>query len=275
MKALALDFDGVICNSLRETTLVALRTYLALEPGSDLARHAGSLERLVDAGGDDLEQHPLFVQIAPLIPLGNRAEDYGVALSALDHGAAIPDQAAYDAFRASRPPEWLKRFHAELYRQRHALQASDPDRWLALHRPYHEIVSLLRRRAGDVELAIATAKDSRSVRSLLQRYGIAELFPADRLLDKETGVTKTAHLKALAARLGLGLDRMTFVDDKLNHLETAAPLGVRCVLAGWGYNAEREQHRARQLGFTVAWLGTAEQALLGPSPASAASTARA
>jgi len=266
MKALALDFDGVICNSLREAMVVALRTYVQLEPGSALVEHLDSIECLAGRATEDLEQHPLLRRAAPLIPLGNRAEDYGVALSALDSGLELEDQAAYDAYLASRPIGWLQRFHAEFYRQRHAFQADDPGHWLALHRPYPQVISLLRRRGAEVELAIATAKDGRSVRRLLERYGIADLFPPARLLDKETGVTKTAHLKELASRLGIGLDQITFVDDKLNHLESVAPLGVRCVLAAWGYNAEREQQRARQLGITVADLDEAEQALLGPPP---------
>ena len=44
--------------------------------------------------------------------------------------------------------------------------------------------------------------------------------------------------------LGTEYAELTFVDDKLNHLETVAPLGVRCVLAAWGYNGERERRAA-------------------------------
>ena len=38
------------------------------------------------------------------------------------------------------------------------------------------------------------------------------------------------------------------MDDKVNHLEAVAPLGVRCALAAWGYNGAREQDRAREAG---------------------------
>jgi hypothetical protein len=51
------------------------------------------------------------------------------------------------------------------------------------------------------------------------------------------------------------------VDDKVNHLESVAELGVRCALAAWGYNGPREQRRARDCGFPVLTLGDVEAQL--------------
>ena len=56
-------------------------------------------------------------------------------------------------------------------------------------------------------------------------------------------------------------DRITFVDDKVNHLVTVAALGVRLVLAGWGFNTPREHARARELGYPVATLNDAKTIL--------------
>jgi phosphoglycolate phosphatase-like HAD superfamily hydrolase len=113
--------------------------------------------------------------------------------------------------------------------------------------------------------AILTAKDGASVARLLASYGVAELVQG-RVLDKETGVHKTHHLTALIGRLGVEPETITFVDDKVNHLERVAHLGVRCVLAGWGFNGPREHARAASLGFEVASLDSAETILLGGPP---------
>ena len=78
MKALALDFDGVISDSARESFAVSLRTYLESRPGSRLA------------GG---HRKMLFRDFVRLMPLGNRAEDYGTTLVALERGRALADQA--------------------------------------------------------------------------------------------------------------------------------------------------------------------------------------
>ena len=131
-------------------------------------------------------------------------------------------------------------------------------------RPYPGIAELLRRRAGDALLAIATAKDRRSVEALLGAYGIADLFPEDRILDKETGVSKRSHLEQLAERFAVPFPEMLFVDDKVNHLDSVSPLGVACGLAAWGYNGEREIDLALARGHRVIRLAAAERAIFGP-----------
>ncbi len=51
------------------------------------------------------------------------------------------------------------------------------------------------------------------------------------------------------------------MDDKVNHLESVAPLGVRCGLAAWGYNGPREHRRALECGYQVLTLEDAEDQL--------------
>ncbi|RLE21101.1 MAG: hypothetical protein DRJ65_16785, partial [Acidobacteria bacterium] len=139
----------------------------------------------------------------------------------------------------------------------------DPKRWLSLHTTYPAFIEVLERHQHSTTLAVATAKDADSVRLLLTHFGIDRLFRDELILDKETGIVKTAHLKNLADRVGCELDRITFVDDKHNHLQATASLGVRGVLAGWGHNTTREHEAAREAGFAVATLETAEAVLFG------------
>lgn len=242
MKLLALDFDGVISDSAPEAFRVALWTYRALRPASSLSEAA-------------------YGPFLEMMPLGNRAEDYAVELAAIEAGREIPDQAAYDAFKAALDGAWLRAFHKRFYKVRAAFAQADPAGWRALMRPYTPFLQVLRARAGQVELAIATSKDRASVRRLLEAYGIADLFGEGRVLDKETGVTKEAHLAHLQRELGVPYPEMTFLEDKVNHLERAAPLGVRCALAAWGYNGPREHRLARARGFLVCTLEDVEAKL--------------
>jgi phosphoglycolate phosphatase-like HAD superfamily hydrolase len=245
---LALDFDGVICDSAREAFAVAVRTFAEVFPEHGLGRPA---ERSADA----------FARFVEIMPLGNRAEDYAVALAAMATGRALPDQAAYDAFRAGLDPERLRAFHRQFYRVRAAWAARDPEGWRARMAPYPGLCDVLRRRAREVRLAIATAKDRTSVRKLLGAYGVAELFPEGFVLDKEAGEKKREHVMLLAGRVGCAPAEVTFVDDKVNHLEDVAALGARCVLAAWGYNGPRERRIAEARGFLVCGLDDFEGAL--------------
>jgi phosphoglycolate phosphatase-like HAD superfamily hydrolase len=264
VKLLALDFDGVIADSAPEAFWVALCTFAALRPGTRLAAGRGALLGAQAAPPlAALTRDPLYAPFVALMPLGNRAEDYGVALAALEQGLELPDQAAYDAFRAGQSEAFLRDYHERFYALREVRSAADPAGWRALIPPYAPFVGLLRRRAPDVALAIATAKDRRSVGALLESYGIADLFPERRILDKEAGVSKVAHLEQLQRAHGVGFAEITFLDDKVNHLDRVRPLGVRCGLARWGYNGPREALAARARGYLVCELADAEAQLFG------------
>ena len=258
MKLLALDFDGVISDSAPECFVVGLRTYLDLESDSQLLlafRENGA------PGRDRVEGDPLYPPFVDLMPLGNRAEDFGIAFRALEAHVTLPDQASYDAFRSEVSEEWLHAFHRRFYEVRSALAGEDANGWQQLMGTYPEFLAILRRRAADVELAIATAKDRVSVQTLLRSYRIDDLFPAERLLDKETGENKTAHLKGLQASFGCEFSEITFIDDKVNHLDSVASLGVRCALAAWGYNGDREVEAAQSRGYLVCTLANVEAQL--------------
>lgn len=248
MRVLALDFDGVICDSAREAFLVAVETYRAgLSPG--FARS---------------EREPaLYDAFVALMPLGNGATDYAVALAAIERGLALPDQAAYDAFRRELDPTALRAYHKQFYVRRAAWMKRDLAGWHAHMQPYPGMCDLLRRRAGEVSLAIATAKDRHSVRALLERYGVADLFPEGAVLDKETSDSKRVHVQRIAERAGVPVREVTFVDDKVNHLEDVAGIGARCVLAAWGYNGERERRVAVAHGFLVCELADFEARVFG------------
>ena len=66
------------------------------------------------------------------MPLGNRAEDMGVALQRLAAGDRVENQAAWDALRRESSAEFLSEFHARFYLEREALRRHDLDAWLAL-----------------------------------------------------------------------------------------------------------------------------------------------
>lgn len=240
--------------------MVAVRTHAALYPDGFIASLAGEL---VGVAGERIRAHPVYRDFLALMPLGNRAEDFGVVLQILDAGEWVEDQSAYDARRAAMPAAFAQAFHERFYRERAVLREADPEAWARLLGPYPPIVDLIRRRARDARLCIATAKDRPSVELLLELYGIADLFPPEHVVDKEHGATKRAHLGALRDRLRVDFPEITFVDDKLNHLEDVASLGVRCALAAWGYNGERERRLARRAGHLVCSLADVEQKLFG------------
>ena len=262
-RLLALDFDGVISDSAPESFAVALLTYTKMIKGSRFQDRRAALESESLPTPSRLTEDPLYADFLGLMPLGNRAEDFAISLSALEVRRPIDDQADYDAFRSELDESWLQEFHRCFYENRAVISRRDSTGWRRMMRPYPSFLEILHRRAGDALLAIVTAKDAQTVDALMRDYGIEALFPPERVLDKETGVHKDAHLRQLHETVGVAYDEMVFVDDKVNHLDRVAGLGVRCALAAWGYNGEREVELARQRGYRVCTLEDAEQQLFG------------
>jgi phosphoglycolate phosphatase-like HAD superfamily hydrolase len=262
-RLLALDFDGVISDSAPESFAVALLTYAQMKNGSRFRGRGAALESGPLPAPLPLHEDPLYASFIELMPLGNRAEDFAISLCALEASKQLADQADYDAFRSELDEGWLQNFHRRFYQNRTALSQRDSAGWRRMMGPYPPFLEILHRRSGDAILAIATAKDGGTVDALMRDYGIDALFPAERVLDKDTGVHKDAHLRQLHETLGVAFDEMIFVDDKVNHLDRVAGLGVGCALAAWGYNGEREIELARQRGYQVCTLETAEQQLFG------------
>jgi len=260
---LALDFDGVISDSAPESFAVALLTYTQLIASARFGDRGGALASGPLPARNLVTADPLYTSFVDLMPLGNRAEDFAIALCALDARRPISDQADYDAFRSELDESWLQEFHRRFYENREAFARRDPSGWRQLMGPYPRFLDLLRRRAGDALLAIATSKDAKTVAALLRDYDIEALFPAERVLDKETGIHKDAHLRRLHETLGIAYREMVFVDDKVNHLDRVAGLGVGCALAAWGYNGKREVELALQRGYRVCTLENAEEQLFG------------
>jgi phosphoglycolate phosphatase-like HAD superfamily hydrolase len=264
VRVVALDFDGVIAESAREAYVVAVRAYLGLRPSTPLGpTEAGAAAH--SPADHDFASDPLFVSFCALMPLGNRAEDYGVTLAALEAAVDLPNQSAYDAFFASCDEGFRRDFHARFYVERERLKTSDAVLWRSLQPPYPTVIDALRRISALSTLAIVTAKDAASTRALLAAYGVADLFPANAVYDKETGTSKRTHVARLREVVSCPFEAITFVDDKLRHLDDVAPLGVRCALAGWGYNGTRERIAAAGRGFEVLTLEGMVPALLGTS----------
>ena len=266
MRGLVLDFDGVLFDSAPEAFVVARRTYAELGPVLSTDARLPAPTELTAPSWHDVVADPLYRGFVGLMPLGNRAEDYAVMLSILERGVTVEDQARYDRERGKVPADHQNAFHARFYEVRTRFQQDAPERWRALQRPYPELLAILRRHRSSVALAIATAKDRASVRLLLEDHDLGGLFPDERLMDKETGRSKAAHLRHLQAALGISYPGLTFVDDKVNHLDAVAALGVRCVLAAWGYNGSREHELARRRGYGVCSLDSAAELFSAEAP---------
>ena len=231
---LALDFDGVLCDGMREYFESAWRAYRRLRPRAPPRPPAG-----------------LFARFARLRPLVESGWEMPVLIHALRAGASRAS-----LLRDWRPDAWLadlaatrEAVGAALDRVRDAWIAEDVAGWLASHRFYPGVIERLRGLAGGpVRVVVVTTKEGRFAQKLLARQGVT-LGDAD-VYGKEARRPKRAILLDLAA--GGDAARVWFVEDRLRTLEdvTREPglTGVRLFLAAWGYNTARDRAAARRDG---------------------------
>jgi len=248
---LVFDFDGVIANSIHDSFMTALNTYVWFVPNHTLPLKKplkpDSVLPFEKAHSD------IFVSFSQLMPLGNRAEDYFIIIWLIDTQEAgrVNSQADFDAYRTSMPSETLKAFHKRFYQTRSAIREQNPQAWLDLLPAFPGIVEAIKALSQRFLLTIATSKDRLSVNLQLNSYGLTDLFPPENILDKDFAKSKRAHLTRFHEEHKVPLQNIHFIDDKVLHLISVKDLGVHTYLALWGFNTQREQEMARKEGITL------------------------
>ncbi|MEX2221423.1 MAG: HAD family hydrolase [Candidatus Rokuibacteriota bacterium] len=237
---LALDFDGVCCDGLREYFETSRRTYARAwpdPPPGDGAFEAFCALRPVILSGWEM---PVLLRA---IALGRpHAEILGgwerVRAEILASGPLTADTL-------------IVRLGTALDEVRRGWIAADAPGWLALHAPYTTVDELRRLVAAPARSVLVTTKEGFFARLVLDHWGVR----LAEVQGKETGAHKCLNLRALIAAWVTERGRrprLAFVEDRLEtlqHVATHPDLDdVTLFLAAWGYNTEAARAAIRADG---------------------------
>jgi phosphoglycolate phosphatase-like HAD superfamily hydrolase len=233
-KVLALDFDGVICNTVREGL-----------------RSAWQVCREIRGGGDATpppEVGASFVRLRPVLEVG---WEFPVLLLALLDGAS--DAVLLRDFQAVWRQRILTKYHLtpadlesrfDAARDR-AIQRSLTD-WLSDQGPYPGVPDKLKAvLKEEVRIFVLTTKEKRFAHKLLEIHGV--ILPADQVWGKEQAHPKAELLRLLHRENAVAFADIWFVEDRLKTLQSVEQqpdlAAVRLFLATWGYTtpADREE----------------------------------
>lgn len=215
MKAVFLDFDGVIVDSIKECYEVSLLTYQGFKP----------LQERQD------ERYELFCSARGLV---GPAGQYLFLHEAVSICMSIPGVNIAQAFTASKDKfstEESERFEAMFFACRNFLKRNLM-RWLEMH-SLTDFGRQLARRDLPHHYVITT-KDIDSVRILLAHFEIAIDIILGRDDFKHSGNKGALIQRVMEAN---DYDEAEFVDDNQTHLETVRDPRVRLVFADWGYGS--------------------------------------
>ncbi|HII17336.1 TPA: hypothetical protein HA361_05470 [Candidatus Woesearchaeota archaeon] len=245
-KILALDFDGVIANSMRELVVVACNTLLSLYPETSIG--AGK-KVLIDDAVDFLEENDDLVKAFYRIASHAKdAQEYVACCLLLSQGKEAHSRKQFEEFFATIPEGKRDQFQKRFYAERSLLQA-DMDAWVRLNPPFPAIAEGVKRAFGRIPMVIVTTKDRHSCTSLLHAYGLA--FREEDIIANDRGLDKGAHMHTLSCRFGIEASGIIFVDDVPENHFRVKQSGAQCYLATWGYQSGEARRDAKRMGITL------------------------
>ena len=228
---LALDFDGVIVNSIEECLVVGYNS---------LQKHLG-LGGFIN-GLNELEEEQVLAS-RRMRNFIRHSEDYVYIFYALQRGTSIRNQSEFDNF-LKRHADLKDSFHKIFYRERSQLLEKDTAHWLKLNPLYPGMRDFIRTYRYPERLVIITTKRAEFVEVTLAATGIR--FPATNLFSADQGRSKSVLIAELLSSRAIQPPELHFIDDQVDTLITAKPLGVNLYLARWGYTNKEQIRLAEQ-----------------------------
>ncbi len=232
---LALDFDGVVCDGLKEYFQTAWQAYCNLWQPPDKTPPDGVAERfcrlrpVVETGWE----MPLVLRAIELdIPDEEILSDWGAIAQRLVHQENLDP----------------KQLSTEVDGVRDYWIAADLSNWLAEHRFYPGVIDRLKTTlASPTRVFIISTKEARFIATLLQQQGVD--LENLRIFGKDTQKPKHQILRELIAQYG-SEQIFWFVEDRLKTLQGIEKQpdlqNIQLFLADWGYNTPKERSLAVQ-----------------------------
>jgi phosphoglycolate phosphatase-like HAD superfamily hydrolase len=225
----AFDFDGVICDSARESGLTAWHAAHDLwpervdsTPSTDFIARFPGLRSVIETGHENLA-------VVDLVVNGYSDDEILAGFPALCDEVIARGKADAMSMRQA------------FGRARDAWLHGDEAGWLEAQSSYPGIVDLIN--ALDEPICIITTKEDRFTRKLVARFGIRVNAERIYALESFEGGGKRSVLERLAAEFPAR--QLHFFEDRLATLEPlrGSPM-ARLYLVDWGYNTASERARA-------------------------------
>lgn len=225
-KLLALDFDGVICDTVHEGCRSAWQVCRDFTP--------------LDGDAPPPELAARFVRLRPVLEHG---WEFPVLVLAILEG--IPEATIRAEFQTACRQRILEKYGVTPRELAHRFDtvrdrtiARSLDEWLAGQALYPGMAARLRTCLADgVTLYVITTKEGRFAHTLLETNGVS--LPLAQVWGKEQARPKPELLRVLSRDLGLPYRDIWFVEDRLKTLQAVraeADLAeVGLFLAAWGY----------------------------------------
>jgi len=221
-KIVALDFDGVICDSIIECALVGFNAYAKLFLQKEVYITAK----------EELPQIKLekFRKLRPYIKKG---WEYVIIHKIIEENIDISNWGEY--------LEFLSKFEGEnieciFYDERMKFKKFDSLKWFEANPIYPPILNSLRK--TEKKLYIVTTKKKEFVLEILKNQEIE--IREEKILTTFSNKSKKELLQEIAEKECVEVQEIIFVEDNVQSLIDVKDLGTVNYLAEWGYVNEEQ-----------------------------------
>jgi len=230
---LALDFDGVIADSINECLVVGHNSFAAFEGRDDKIDELRVLDEQLVAESKRLRD---FIR---------SGEDYVYIDLAVREKADIQNQADFDRF-TEKFSDLRPTFFDIFYRERERFSNEQRQKWIQLNPLYPGMKEFLHRFSPKEHLFIITTKKTFFVDLILSAHKIN--LPEAHLFHANSSLPKKMIISDLMKAHSIDPHHFYFVDDQVDTLLKVRDAGVHCVFAEWGYNNVEQKEKALQAG---------------------------
>jgi phosphoglycolate phosphatase-like HAD superfamily hydrolase len=251
MKVLAVDYDGVIVDSVMDSLFVSHNAYLRLLGSANRQKFGGQLFTFQNWPIIQQKYSKEIQYYRSLRPYIRGATDYGLIQKLMEEGKHIQSQREFDQHRETVQFDF-KKFDDAFYQERKRLQQENFKGWLSLEPPYKEVIRCIHQFVQEgMKVMIATSNRREYIaRAFQPLYHDVPIEPED-ILDNRFGEDKSSQMHHICDKYGVDYQDIYFVDDQLAHLEQTRDLGIHVFLAGWSYATGKQKKDARAQGIPV------------------------
>jgi phosphoglycolate phosphatase-like HAD superfamily hydrolase len=244
MKILALDYDGVLVDSAKESFAVAYNLHVKRHGFKHFSNKPLSYKNFerIDTELKDLEK--AFNHLRAYCSIACSFES---VLAALDSKDKIKDEKDFNEFRKTinENPEFKKIFHKERFR----LMNENFKSFLKLTPPHKEVIKATKKLFNMNQVFIVTKNKRELLQRVLSAYGFT--VPEENVFDAYLTKSKNDGLEKIHQKTKINYKDFIVIDDHLKHLAKMAELGVKAFLADWGFASKEDLEKAKSSGIEV------------------------
>jgi phosphoglycolate phosphatase-like HAD superfamily hydrolase len=229
-RLVALDFDGVICNSMDECMLVSYNAYFNQSHINDI-----DFSEILAELQSGFKKHRYLV--------GPAHDFYFLWKSLLSTNTFSSKEIVNTYYKLKTDEAGMELpFGERFYFIRSKLKENHFSQWILLNPIYKQIKSILNDVIDIDNLFIVTAKDTVSVSDLLLANNIEII--KKQIYGREISLDKVKLFRKIIKDTEIEPRGILYIEDNISHLIKVTTMGINGYLATWGYNSPSAPNEA-------------------------------